>query len=58
MKEINKKDVSLNKNQHTYSEKDRDLPRAEECSYIEVNGQVTVCCCDDDGNNCSCTGLV
>ena len=30
----------------------------KECSTIIVDGKVTVCCCDANGNNCECTGIV
>ena len=28
------------------------------CTTIIFNGKVTVCCCDANGDNCECTGIV
>lgn len=28
------------------------------CIPITVDGKVSICCCDGDGSNCVCTGIV
>ena len=66
MNELNKKDLfekNFNKkhNQHLDSKGHPDKlenEHIEECTTIEVDGKVTVCCCDENGDNCSCTGIV
>lgn len=30
----------------------------QECFPVTVNGNVTICCCDANGDNCACTGIV
>lgn len=66
MSELNKKELleqnfNKNHNQHLDSKGQSDKlenEHIEECITIVVDGKVTVCCCDENGGNCSCTGIV
>lgn len=37
---------------------DKEPQPRDTCFELGTNGNWEVCCCDDDGNNCECTGIV
>jgi hypothetical protein len=39
----------------TFANKGAVLPQS--CEYMTFNGELYVCCCDENWSNCQCTGV-